>query len=456
MECKFTDDWEVLTSNGFQSFNGIKKTNELSYKITFNDGSNIVCSFNHKFYEDGKFIRAYGLKIGDKLSGKKISAIEEIGYSDLYDLLEVKNGHHYTANDIEVSNCAFIPKNVWDNFYSSTFPTISSGKDTKMILVSTPNSRNHFYDFWVAAQNGESDMVPVEVNWWDVPGRDESWHQMMLRQMTEEQFEIEYGNSFDVSSNTLLSKSLIRKLSNELKDPIESSPTIKIYEKPIPHHFYILSVDCAYGNGGDYSIINVIDITEYPFRQVAIFSSNNITYYGLPAMIFQFAQKYNDAKVLVESNDIGSTVLYILVQDLEYDNVVKTYSYSHNFSRSVLGQKTTARTKLTGCNNMKEMLEMHKLTIVDKQTMIELEHFEQVNESFAAGAGFHDDRVMTLVNFCYYITTNTFEIEFEKNARGELSESSLNEIKESLAPIPLFSGNNYGEANEKENLGWLQ
>ena len=176
MECKFTGDWEVLTSNGFQSFNGIKKTNELSYKITFTDGSNIICSYNHKFYENGEFIRAYDLKIGDTLSGKSIKLIEDIGYSDLYDLLEVENGHHYTANDIEVSNCAFIPPNVWEQFYSSTFPTISSGKDTKMIIVSTPNGHNQFYDFWIAAQKGESDMVPVEVNWWDVPGRDEAWH----------------------------------------------------------------------------------------------------------------------------------------------------------------------------------------------------------------------------------------------------------------------------------------
>ena len=453
MECKFTGDWEVLTSNGFQSFNGIKKTNELSYKITFTDGSNIICSYNHKFYENGEFIRAYDLKIGDTLSGKSIKLIEDIGYSDLYDLLEVENGHHYTANDIEVSNCAFIPPNVWEQFYSSTFPTISSGKDTKMIIVSTPNGHNQFYDFWIAAQKGESDMVPVEVNWWDVPGRDEAWHQMMLRQMSEEQFEIEYGNSFDVTVNSLLSKSLIRRLREKLKEPIETSNNIKIYEKPIPNHRYIASVDCAYGNGeGDYSIINMIDITDYPFRQVAIFSSNSINYYGLPAMIYQFAQKYNDAKVLIESNDIGNTVLYILVYDIEYDDVVKSY----NHFRSSLGQRTTPKTKLTGCNNLKEMLELNKLIVVDKQTLVELEHFEQVNESFAAGAGFHDDRVMTLVNFCYYITTLEFEREFDMNARGVLSQASEDEIRESLAPIPLFSGNNYGEDETSEDLSWLQ
>lgn len=453
MDCKFTDEYEVLTSNGFKDFKGIKKTNEKSYRIVFSDGTDIICSWNHKFYENNSFTRAYDLKVGDIISGKAIVSIEDIGNTDLYDLLEVSDGHHYTANDIEVSNCAFIPKNVWEQFYSSTFPTISSGKDTKMIIVSTPNGHNQFYDFWVAAQNGESDMVPIEVNWWDVPGRDENWHQSMLRQMSEEQFEIEYGNSFDVTTNSLLSKSLIRRMRENIKKPIETSVNVKIYEKPIQNHHYVLSVDVAYGNGeGDYSIINVIDITEYPFRQVAIFSSNNINYYGLPSMIFQFAQKYNDAKVLVESNDIGNTVLYILVYDMEYDNVVKEY----NFFRSKLGQKTTVKTKLTGCNNMKEMFETNKLIVVDKQTLVELEHFEQINESFAAGAGFHDDRVMTLVNFCYYVSTNAFEREYEMNMRGELGESSLEEIKESLAPLPMFSGNNYGEDEKNEDLSWLQ
>jgi hypothetical protein len=295
-------------------------------------------------------------------------------------------------------------------------------------------------------------MVPIEVNWWDVPGRDEEWHQMMLRQMSEEQFEIEYGNSFDVTSNTLISRSTIKKLRSFLQTPIETSPNVKIYEKPIENHHYIISVDCSYGTGGDYSIINVIDITEYPFKQVAVFSTNTITYYGLPSVIFQFATKYNEGKVLVESNDIGNTVLYILCYDLEYDNIVKSY----NFVRVTLGQKTTAKTKLMGCNTMKEMLDTGKLIVTDKQTLVELEHFEQVNESFAAGAGFHDDRVMTLVNFCYYASTINFEREFEMNMRGELGESSLDEIKESLAPVPMFSGNNYGEDPESEDLSWLQ
>ena len=154
----------------------------------------------------------------------------------------------------------------------------------------------------------------------------------------------------------------------------------------------------------------------------------------------------------MESNDIGNTVLYILVYDLDYDNVVKTY----NYFRATLGQKTTARTKLTGCNTLKEMLDTGKLIVVDKQTLVELEHFEQVNESFAAGAGFHDDRVMTLVNFCYYITTNAFDREYEMNMRGELGESSLNEIKESLAPLPMFSANNFGEDTQSEDLKWLE
>ncbi len=453
MECKFTDEYEVLTENGFQSFSGIKKTNELSYKITFNDSSDIICSYNHKFYENGVFIRAYDLKVGDILAGKIITAIDTIGYTDLYDLLEVENGHHYTANDIEVSNCAFIPKNVWENFYSSTFPTISSGKDTKMILVSTPNSKNHFFDFWIAAKNGKSNMVPIEVNWWDVPGRDEKWHQDQLKQMSEAQFDQEFGNSFEVEQNTLLPQSTIRRISINCQDPIESSANMKIYEKPIPHHQYIASVDVALGNGGDYSVITVIDVSVSPIKVVLVFSTNKMDYYGLPSMVFSIATKYNNAKALVESNDLGGTVLHILNYELEYDNLVKTYVGAAG--RPILGQRTTKKTKLMGCNTLKDLIDNEKIIIPDKGTVEELSHFQLIEDSYAAAPGYHDDKVMVLVNFAYYMTTRQFQNEFDRNMYSEYKDRVDNEIMESLAPIPLFSGNNYGDEEAQENIEWL-
>ena len=453
-EEKLTENWQVMTSNGWQDFKGMRKTRKDSLRISFTDGTSIECSRRHKFYEGGKFVYAFSVIPGDVLSGRQVANVGWAGEQDLYDLLEVDGGHHYTASGIEVSNCAFIPKNKWEDFFKSTFPTISSGTSTRMIIVSTPNSRNHFYDLWTRAQNGESTMYPVEVNWWDVPGRDEKWHQDMLKTMTDEQFEVEYGNSFDVEVNTLVSKSVIRKLREQIKEPVESTAQMKIYERPQQGHQYICSVDVASGSGKDYSVIDVIDVTEDVFRLCAVFASNTLDYYSLPSLIFSLGTKYNEAKALVESNDIGGTVLHILNYDLEYDNIVKSYKGAS--SRAVLGQRTTTRTKLLGCNMLKEMCSSGKIVIPDRQTLIELEHFQLVGDSYAAAPGYHDDRVMALVNFCHYSTTGNFQNEFDRSVLSEFREANEKTVMESLSPLPLFSGNNWGDDEERENVRWLQ
>lgn len=450
---KFTEDYEVMTSNGWKPFHGIRKTRKDSLRICFQDGSSIECSRMHKFYEGGKFIYAFNIIPGDVISEKQVVDIQWAGEQDLYDLLEVDDGHHYTASGVEVSNCAFVPKNKWDDFFKSTFPTISSGSTTKLIIVSTPAGKNHFYQMWVRAQNGESNMHPVEVNWWDVPGRDEKWHQEMLKTMNEEQFEVEYGNSFDVETNALVSKSTIRKMEIEVKEPIEASDAIKIYERPIEGHSYICSVDVASGVGKDSSVISIIDISTDQFKLCCIYASNRIDYYSLPSLIVSIASKYNEAKVLVESNDIGSTVLHMLNYELEYDNLVKTY---RSEGRPVLGQRTTLKTKLSGCSILREMCESGKLIIPDSMTLIELEHFQHSGESFEAAQGYHDDRVMTLVNFCYYTTTRNFQKEFDRSVLGEFRDAANESVMETLAPVPLFSGNNWGADDVKETERWLQ
>lgn len=450
---KFTEDYEVMTSNGWRQFHGIRKTRKDSLRICFHDGSSIECSRRHKFYENGQFIYAFNVIPGDVLSGRQVVDVQWAGEQDLYDLLEVEGGHHYTASEVEVSNCAFVPKNKWDDFFKSTFPTISSGATTKLIIVSTPNSRNHFYQMWVRAQTGESNMYPVEVNWWDVPGRDEKWHQEMLKTMSEEQFEVEYGNSFDVETNALVSKSVIKKMQLDAAKPIESSEVLKVYEKPIQGHSYVASVDVASGIGKDSSVVSIMDITGDQFKLCSIYASNRLDYYALPSLIVSMAQKYNEAKVLVESNDIGTTVLHILNYDLEYDNLVKTYRVE---GRPVLGQRTTLKTKLSGCSVLKEMCESGKIVIPDIQTLVELEHFQHTGESFEAAPGYHDDRVMSLINFCYYTTTRGFQKEFDRSVLGEFRDAAANEVLETLAPIPLFSGNNWGADDVRETERWLQ
>lgn len=860
-----TKDWEVLTSDGYQDFYGIKKTRKQSIKIYFDDETHIVCSLEHKFYENKKYVYANTLKIGDCLSKKKIVDIQDNGEAELYDLLEVENGHHYTMSGVEGSNCAFIPKNIWEKFYTSTMPTISSGKESKLILVScvtkdtmvftpdgiktvedfiqkdklgayivpeytvlgkeefnrgnimvnsgfadtkiitsphseiecslnhklwackngvydwykvselnvgdwisiqygkelwgnnddinfdytsyennyknkniykfdkitedlsyliglyisegyidkysiniccgddisnvfqnmniqyrcsdnlhyiinslslcdlfrylgfnttckapqkeipsrlfsmsrknmvsllqglfdgdgcsmksgrilyystskklikqiqmilnnfgilsnvrstvtkptkkvkvkslvytlelnlkfskifydkigfrltrkqnnnfalkdftskrdskdvipyssllikkyhlstqcnislrknlkniqrkkmlaiknvvdttdwkefyknniseniyweritdikdskndvydfslynkeekdefnhsvvyngiighqTPNGENHYYDFWTKAVNGKSNMVPYEVNWWDVPGRDEEWRKETLKNMSEDQFNVEYGNSFDSGSNTLISPYIFARLSKNILSPVQSTSTMKIYETPIKNHKYILTVDCAQGTGLDYSTISVIDITTYPYKQVATFKDNEISHLSFPQIIMQLGTKYNMAEVLIESNDIGNTILHILNYDIEYENIVKTFAGV--MGKPILGQKTTIKTKSVGCARIKDMVEGGLLIVQDIDTLNEFRHFSLSGQSYAADNGYHDDLVMGLVNFAYYASTPQFRMKYDENFTDEYRREYDEKIMETLAPLPIFSSN---------------
>lgn len=74
-----------------------------------------------------------------------------------------------------IDETAFVEN--WDAFYKSVFPTITSGKKTKMLFTSTPNGMNHFYKTVVGAKEKRNGFNLIEVPWYDVPGRDEEWKQ---------------------------------------------------------------------------------------------------------------------------------------------------------------------------------------------------------------------------------------------------------------------------------------
>ena len=348
-----------------------------------------------------------------------------------------------------IDECAFIQKNVWDKFWVSTFPTISSGKNSKLIIVSTPNGRNHFYDFWKNAQDGKSDMCPMEVNWWDVPGRDEEWRKNILKTMTQEQFNVEYGNSFDASSDTLISPDMFARLERNIQQPIQATKVMRIYEPPQEGHQYIATVDCA-DVGTDFSTISVIDITEYPWKQVAVYGDDSISHLSLPQIIVNICTKYNMADVLVESNDIGNTVLYILNYDKEYENIIKTFDKS---GKPVIGQKTTSKTKGVGCARFKDMIETEKLIVHDHKTFGELRHFCLSGTSYEAEEGYHDDFIMGLVNLSYYASTPQFKSKYDSNFSDEFQREFDEKIMEELMPLPIFSSR---LGADSEDISWLQ
>ena len=361
-------------------------------------------------------------------------------------------------NLIFLDEFAFVPHNMAQDFFQSTYPVISSGQTTKVIIVSTPNGLNQFYKMWTDSIEGRSTYKPLEVHWSQVPGRDEVWKNETIRNTSEEQFRVEFETEFIGSSATLISGTKLRSLA--FHNPLSSDEGLDIYEQPIPGRLYICTVDCAEGVEADYSTINVVDVTQTPYRQVAKYRNNKLPLLFFPTIIYSVAKKYNEAYALIETNNIGQQVVDILHYDLEYENIyklehhhIKGQSISAGFRRSTsFGIKTTKSVKKIGCANLKTLIENDKLIINDFDTIAEMNTFSRVRDSYSAEEGNNDDLVMGLVLFAW-LTAQTF---FKDSTSIDVRKLMLAEqnmlVDEDLAPVGIIDNGKQEEITiDREN-----
>ena len=315
---------------------------------------------------------------------------------------------------------AFLPSHVAEEFYSSTYPTISAGTTTKLIIVSTPNGMNHFHKLWVDANRPEghklkNKFIPVEVSWREVPitpggpRRDDAWAKEQIANTSEEQFQQEYGCSFLGSSNTLISSTKLNVLASE-EYISEDKEGLRIFEKPQKDKIYFLQADVSRGQASDYSAFTVITGNESPYKVVATYKNNTISPFAFPTTIKNVAEQYNNAYVLVETNDIGGQISNILYNDLNYENLLMTrimgrkgqvLSQGFASGKSEMGLRTTAQTKKLGCTILKRLIEEDKILLNDERIINELMTFISRSNTFKADDGHHDDMVMTLVFFAW-------------------------------------------------------
>ena len=350
-------------------------------------------------------------------------------------------------NLIFLDEFAFVPQNMANEFFTSTYPVISSGQTTKVIIVSTPYGLNHFYKMWTDAVEKRSFYNPIEVHWSMVPGRDESWKEMTIRNTSPEQFAQEFETEFLGSSATLISGTKLRALA--FLPPIQSIEGLDVYEEPKANVSYVISVDCSEGVEQDYSTMQIVDVSTIPYRQVAKYRNNKITPLVFPNIIYSLGRKYNDAFVLVETNNVGQQVVDILHYDLEYENIYRTEAHSikgqhisSGFRKGAgFGIKTTKSVKKIGCANLKALIENDKLLISDFDTISELNTFARDKDTYKAEEGNHDDLCMGLVLFAW-LTAQSFFKEFtDTDIRQQLLDHNNTLIEESLSPVGIFDGN---------------
>jgi hypothetical protein len=380
-------------------------------------------------------------------------------------------------NIILLDEFAHIPIQIAEEFFSSVYPTITSGQSTKMFIISTPNGLNMFYYYWKGAINKQNGYVPVEVHWSQVPLypggplRNEKWKNEMISKTSEKQFQSEFECDFVGSSNTLISSTKLHTMVFN-KPILRTKEGLTIHEEPIREdeekktqdHIYFITVDTARGQGKDYSAFVVVDVTQFPYKVVAQYRNNTVSPLLYPSIIKTVAKKYNNAYVMIEINDIGSQVADILHSDLEYENIVKTsfmgrkgQTITEGFGgakQNHLGLKTSVATKKVGCAVLKNLIEEDKLIVEDFDVINELTTFVAKKNSYEADDGHNDDLITCLTIFSWCTRQEFFKNLTDMDVRLAMYSREIEKIEDDLLPFGYYDDGSDEEIGPKEEDEW--
>ena len=375
-----------------------------------------------------------------------------------------------TMNVVVVDEAAYVAATKWESFVDSVLPSQSSLAWKKTIFISTPNGLNHFYSmvkdskkrkvienvqeseiaeikkketvldtvknkygtFDVQIDKPSNDMELITVDWRKVPRYDrkgnlidpETFKQQVIDRDGLQFFLQAYACEFLGSSHTLISGDVLKEIESvKPKDRIFVQGTeefVKIYEEPLENHKYILSVDPA-KDGRDYFALHMIDVTKFPFKQVAS-GRLQIDYLLMPNFLYEFGISYNTAFTIIENNEgAGQSIADTLKRDFEYENLY--YDRTGNKFKNYPGFRTTTKSRAQLLETLKLLIENKKLEICDADTILELQRFILVKKKFQAEEGFHDDLVMSLaIAFCLFNDIQNFE-DFKEVTKSIYSES---------------------------------
>ena len=349
----------------------------------------------------------------------------------------------YSINFLYLDEFAFVPRNIQDDFFTSVYPTIISGTNTKVVITSTPNGFDLFYKIWINSVEGRNEYANFGVDWWDVPGRDEEWKERTIANTSEDQFRQEFEAEFLGSANTLISPNILRSIAFTTPISTHYEGSLSIYKEPVKDGVYFCVVDTARGVGIDASAFVVIDVASVPYEVVACYKNNIIDPLIYPEVIHNVVKNYNEAYTLVEINDNGQQIADILHHDYEYDNIVFTSVKGRagqviggGFSSSVQrGVRTTKQVKRIGCSNAKTMIEKDKIKLHDFNLINELSTFIQKGTSYEADIGSHDDLIMCIVLFSWATNQEFFKDLTDTDFRKKLMEDRDKMINDDVLPF---------------------
>ena len=373
----------------------------------------------------------------------------------------------FTIHLLFMDEFAHIPANFVNTFYENVYPTVSASANSKVIITSTPNGFNKFYDIYTAAEKGLSEYTPFRVDWWDVPGRDDAWMQQEVANLgSDEAFNRQYGNQFIANSSLLLSASNLKKLVEGQVEFDEAEidysgllwhPNFDLESVEEDSNYWVFSVDIAEGTGGDFSVINIFEVKMldekdwkgvttpgsfvdfFGIRQVGRFRSNSHTIeeFAKALYILGFDLFYSEnVKLIIEWNMFGGELIKrletVFPQRNEFDeeSVVK---FKHRVDARIkrFGLKVKKDNKPIFCQNFKKYITQNKIMIFDKDTVKESSTFGKLPNGTYAGQLGNDDLIMTCINSSEFFTTLDYS-DFVEEIYDEMDPSVQNRIDEIL------------------------
>jgi hypothetical protein len=349
------------------------------------------------------------------------------------------SGIGFTIHFLYMDEFAHINANFIEAFFRSTYPTVSSSKVSRIIVTSTPNGMNKFYELYQGALNGENSFNPIRVDWWQVPGRDEAWKQREIGNLgSEELFNQEYGNQFLSSSSLLLGSNELRKIRrNETEyfwkeieclhdsgisyENLLWHPKFDLEKCDLPGKKFVLSIDLSGGGSGDFTVINIFKVTPLPMEvmnridefedeadffglvQVGVFRDNEIKLEEFSKILQLMCTELftvDRVKVALEMNFKGELLYDKLMQRDDFFDEMFLFT-KHTESARVLkpGIKYNEKNKMKYCEMLRSLIKADRILINEKKwTVPELFTFGLNNRGTYSSQSGHDDVAMTLVN----------------------------------------------------------
>ncbi|AKJ73681.1 terminase DNA packaging enzyme large subunit [Salmonella phage 38] len=219
----------------------------------------------------------------------------------------------------------------------------------------------------------------------------------------------------------------------------EPNEFTKIYKEYDPQRLYFGIADTGKGVEGDYSVLTILDITEYPHVIAAKYRNNTIPPMMYAYTIADMCTEYGECPVLVETNnDVGGQVITILYQEIEYPEIIFTSTDNKGTGKRIGGRKpepginTNRKVRSIGCANLKALIEKEMLVIEDQDTIDELSTFVFKGARYEADDGCHDDCVMPLVLYSWAVKQEWFSdltsTSISQDMRNRMSSTESQQV----------------------------